>query len=186
MPASITYLYRGIKPKPERYDSWNVGETMLFPTYMSTSLSPSVAWTFQGCGEKPCCIFVLVIPENKRAKLPWIYIPDHSISRARDAKSAKDNNMRRDERDMEHEVLLPRNTQWKLTKKYTARISPDSAVQCSFKKISDASDRPITVFECTFVDCVFGELHCPDSHSKKDLLSFEIHIKTPLLLEEVL
>jgi hypothetical protein len=163
LPASIAHLFRGIKH--ERYNEWVVGETMLFPTYMSTSLSPSVAWTFQGCGTKPCCLFVLKIPKGKRSSLPWIFVPDLH-----------------DNRDMEYEVLLPRNTRWKLTKKYAALVNPDSAINCSFQTISAA--HPVTIFECTFVDCVFGELHCPDAHSKKELLSFEIHIKTPLLLEE--
>jgi hypothetical protein len=166
-------LFRGIgrthAPK-ESYSNWKIGTDLKFPTYMSTSLSPSVAWEFQGCGKKPCCLMVLRINPLLTRHIPWLYINTQILYGPR-------GNI-----DDEHEILLPRNTMWRLMKKYPATLNPDSALGCTFADIDHAN--PVMIYECELQSCEFGKLHYPDAHTQKKMLNFEINIKTPMLIEE--
>lgn len=157
IPASIPVLFRGIPPKPEKYGSWNIGEEKTFPTYLSTTLSPDIALRFQirKNSNATCCIFVLMIPPAHRADLKWLYMRESIDRRNRRESSDKDH--------FEYEILLPRNTRWKLTRKYQAYMSPE------YKKKGHA----LTIFECTYVGCEFKEVEWNGAEN----MSVEIQVK---------
>jgi len=172
---SLPLLFRGVNETKQIYNSWEIGEEMRIPTYLSTSMSPTVAWKFQTCGNRPCCMFVLRIP--KRKMIPWLYL-NYTVERGpfRGPMDLMD----------EHEILLPRNTVWKLVKKYETSISPNSGLWCSYSEIKKTQkpENMVTVFECEFISYSFGSLHFPDDTKKTVFKNLEVNLHNPIMLEE--
>ena len=108
-------LFRGLITESPKY---KVGSIINFPEFLSTSISKSTAYEFQKCGETPCCIYIFHLNDN----IPFIPI-DYDM---------KYINIRA---TSEHEILLPRNTYWKLVKKYKATINPEDTLTCTYERI---------------------------------------------------
>lgn len=123
-------LFRGIK---KRTTKMKKGTTITFSEYLSTTISPSVAFDFQGCGRKPCCIFIF----HTNGKIPYIPLNGWKL------KPSKYDNFFNDE----CEILLPRSTSWKIIDKYKVEMDYNSAIKCTYSDIDKSKHRNITVYE---------------------------------------
>jgi hypothetical protein len=133
-------LFRGINGN-KRLKGLKNGQVFTFREFLSTSISPSVAFDFQGCGEKACCILIFHIDD----KIP--YIPLYWDLKPSKYMSSSD----------EHEILLPRSTSWKLIDKYKVAMDFDNSTKCSYKNITKSVKRKITVYEFQGLDYVLPE-----------------------------
>lgn len=113
-------LFRGIESENEIKDN-KIGSIITFKELLSTSFSPYIAWKFQRCGKTPCCMFILRITN------PLPHIPIYTY--------LQDNNMTFYN---EHEILLPRNTTWKVIKKYKTNIDINQGLECLYKDIKNS------------------------------------------------
>jgi hypothetical protein len=145
-------LYRGlIIPSPK----YKLGSIVKFPEFISTSISKSIAFSFQNCGDTPCCIYIFHLNDN----IPFIPL---SWNMEFKYMTATD----------EHEFLLPRNTSWKLVKKYKITMKAEDNLHCNYDKIKKHPkidvyefegikyEYPQAIKELTnemFIDLMYGE-----------------------------
>lgn len=123
-PRLALPLFRGIQMRKTLKPS-KIGSIIKFSDYLSTSISPSVAINYQGCGKYPCCIMVLHITN----KVP--YIPLYKNPKMLE----------------KHEVLLPRNTSWRIVKKYKSSIDLNQGLVCNYDDIIKTQKKKITIYE---------------------------------------
>jgi len=124
LPPFSLPLFRGIQIKKELKPN-KIGSNITFSDYLSTSINPGIAFKYQNCGKQPCCILVLHIND----KVPYIPLYKNNTSLYK------------------HEVLLPRNTSWKIIKKYKTSIDYNQAATCPYDDIKKTIKRKITVYE---------------------------------------
>lgn len=131
IPQTLSYpLFRGIPRVIPNLKNKKVGDEVTFSEYLSTSLSPSTAWSFQDCGSKPCCIFVFTLQKN----IPFIPIYVDSDHKSSNFQS-------------EHEILLPRGIVWKITRKYKTSIDINQTITCSYSDIENSKRKLINVYQ---------------------------------------
>jgi hypothetical protein len=131
-------LYRGIDIK---HDLKNIkkGSRITFNEFLSTSVSQATAYTFQSCGDSPCCIFIMKITD----KIP--YIPLYGQLKYKYQSYGN-----------EHEILLPRGTSWKVTKKYSIPLDLNKAYLCNYDRMIDRKRKQkITVYELSAIQYNF-------------------------------
>jgi len=127
-------LYRGIDIKRD-LKNIKKGSTITFNEFLSTSISQATAYNFQSCGDSPCCIFIMKIGD----KIP--YIPLYGQLKYKYQSFGN-----------EHEMLLPRGTSWKVTKKYSIPLDLNKAYLCSYDRvIKRKRNKKITVYELSAV-----------------------------------
>jgi hypothetical protein len=123
-------LYRGIDIKRD-LKNIKKGSRITFNEFLSTSVSQATAYTFQSCGDSPCCIFIMKVTD----RIPYIPLYGQLKYKYQSFEN-------------EHEILLPRGTSWKVTKKYSIPLDLNKAYLCSYDRvIKRKRNQTITVYE---------------------------------------
>lgn len=151
-PEEKTLLFRGVTNIQEIDQLTNkvVGDQIRFEGYLSTSTSVQVALGFASCGMDPNnALFIFHVHTKHNIRLlpinqEWLIKTDINIH------------------DKEHEVLLPRSTEWKLLK--ISKIPPhkyktwfdESCIQM-IKAFNTPTQHTLTVFELESSDNVIPE-----------------------------
>ncbi len=135
-------FFRGVFSKHD-LKNYKKGSIITFDDFLSTSLSPSASISYQKCGKTACCILVFHISN----KLPFYPLQ----SWMKGSKPILQYNKQVVSPDVDHEILLPRNTSWKIIKKYKTAFNANQAVSCSYANIEKTQKEQVTVYELVFM-----------------------------------